>query len=511
MKKNVWIAGMAAILSAGLVWAAPVFTLADERIPDGVSVGAVSLSGLTEEEAEKQIESYVNEKLNQDITLVVNGTEAKSDAQTLGVAWDNRDEVAKAIQGTELKGNLVKRYMKKKDLEVNPVKIELDLSVDQDKVSTFVSEKCGSAVADAVDATITRKGGKFEITPSKEGLAVDMDATKAALNEALNSENTDAIRVEASVTVKKPKVTEEDLATIKDVLGTFSTSFATSGASRSTNLAVGSGKINGHVLMPGEVLSGYECMHPFSLENGYKTATAYENGRSVDSIGGGVCQPSSTLYLACLNANLEIVERYAHRYPPTYIAKGMDATVSWGTLDYKFRNDTDYPIKIVAAYSKGKLTMTLYGTKTDDITVKMTNKVLSSTPWTTVYEDDDTLPAGTEEEKVTPYTGYKVETYRNLYDGNGKLISSTFEASSDYKVRNQVIARGTGKAADVPASGGADIPGGSTDPGTNTEPGTVTDPGTVTEPETPPVTEEPVVPVVVEPEPADPGSEVVNP
>ena len=182
---------------------APVFTLADERIPDGVSVGAVSLSGLTEEEAEKQIESYVNEKLNQDITLVVNGTEAKSDAQTLGVAWDNRDEVAKAIQGTELKGNLVKRYMKKKDLEVNPVKIELDLSVDQDKVSTFVSEKCGSAVADAVDATITRKGGKFEITPSKEGLTVDMDATKAALNDALNSEDTDAIRVEASVTVKK--------------------------------------------------------------------------------------------------------------------------------------------------------------------------------------------------------------------------------------------------------------------------------------------------------------------
>ncbi len=118
MKKNVWIAGVTALLSAGLVWIAPVSTLADERIPDGVSVGAVSLSGLTEAEAEKQIESYVNEKLNQDITLVVNGAEAKSDAKTLGVAWDNQDEVAKAVQGTELKGNLVKRYMKKKDLEV---------------------------------------------------------------------------------------------------------------------------------------------------------------------------------------------------------------------------------------------------------------------------------------------------------------------------------------------------------------------------------------------------------
>lgn len=194
MKKNVWIAGMTAILSAGLVWLAPVFTLADERIPDGVSVGAVSLSGLTEEEAEKQIESYVNEKLNQDITLVVNGTEAKSDAQTLGVAWDNQDEVAEAIQGTELKGNLVKRYMKKKDLEVNPVKIELDLSVDQDKVSSFVSEKCGSAVAGAVDATIIRKDGKFEITPSKEGLTGRYVAIKAALNEALNAKIRMAIR-----------------------------------------------------------------------------------------------------------------------------------------------------------------------------------------------------------------------------------------------------------------------------------------------------------------------------
>ena len=96
-----------------MFWLAPVFTLADERIPDGVSVGAVSLSGLTEEGSRKQIESYVNEKLNRDITLVVNGTEAKSDAQTLGVAWDNQDEVAEAIQGTELKGKPCKAVYEK--------------------------------------------------------------------------------------------------------------------------------------------------------------------------------------------------------------------------------------------------------------------------------------------------------------------------------------------------------------------------------------------------------------
>ena len=448
MKKNVWIAGMTAILSAGLVWLAPVFTLADERIPDGVSVGAVSLSGLTEEEAEKQIESYVNEKLHQDITFVVNGTEAKSDAQTLGVAWDNQDEVAEAIQGTELKGNLVKRYMKKKDLEVNPVKIELDLSVDQDKVSSFVSEKCGSAVAGAVDATITRKDGKFEITPSKEGLAVDMDATKAALNEALNSENTDAIRVEASVTVKKPKVTEEDLATIKDVLGTFSTSFATSGASRSTNLAVGAGKINGHVLTPGEVLSGYECMHPFTLENGYKTATAYENGKSVDSIGGGVCQISTTLYNASLYAELEIVQRQNHSMSVSYVKPSMDAAIAGTYKDLKVKNPYDTPI-YVEGYTKGKtLTFTIYGkeTRPSNRTLAFESETLSTTPSPTQEIQDPSLPAGKRVKVESGHTGLKSKLYKCVYVG-GQLQERTLLNSDTYNASKTVYRVGTGVAA----------------------------------------------------------------
>ncbi len=215
-------------------------------------------------------------------------------------------------------------------------------------------------------------------------------------------------------------------------------------------------------------------------------------------VGGGVCQPSSTLYLATLNSNLEIVERYAHRYVPAYIGKGMDATVSWGGPDYKFRNNTDYPIKIEAVYEKGYLTMNIYGTKTDDITVKMVYEPISSTPFEVVYEDDPTLAPGEERVKVTPYTGYKGRTYRNLYDGNGKLISSTYEATSDYKVRNRVILRGP--VEDVPAIGvlpGQDPtqilpidpnpgtvidPGAVTDPGAAAGPGLATDPGIATDP-----------------------------
>ena len=104
---------------------------------------------------------------------------------------------------------------------------------------------------------------------------IDMEATKEALKAALNSAETEEIHVEAAVIEKQPDVTTEELATIQDVLGTFSTDFSSSGASRSTNLAVGAGKINGHVLMPGEVLSGYECMHPFTVANGLQSSRSY--------------------------------------------------------------------------------------------------------------------------------------------------------------------------------------------------------------------------------------------
>ena len=202
----------------------------------------------------------------------------------------------------------------------------------------------------------------------------------------------------------------------------------------------------------------------------------------VDEIGGGICQTSSTLYLACLRSNLEITERYAHRYVPAYITAGMDATVSWGGPDYKFTNNSLYPIKIVTIYENNYLTVRILGTNVDGTSVKMTNEHLSTTPYETVYEDDPTLAPGTEKVKTTPYTGYKYRTYRNVYDANGKLISSTYEATSDYKSRNKVILRGP---AVEPADGGAQIPTDTTEPTTPVEP---------TEPQDPDVPAEPTEP-----------------
>lgn len=120
-----------------------------------------------------------------------------------------------------------------------------------------------------MDATIHRENGTFVITPSQTGLTVDQNATIKTLNEALAQGLEKPVMIDAAVTVSEPKVTEEMLGTIQDVLGTCSTSFSSSGAARSKNLKVGSGKINGTVLLPGETLSGYGAMAPFTLENGY--------------------------------------------------------------------------------------------------------------------------------------------------------------------------------------------------------------------------------------------------
>ena len=140
-------------------------------------------------------------------------------------------------------------------------------------------------------------------------------------------------------------------------------------STRKNNVKLSGAAVNGTVLNDGDIFDYNQVVGRRTTENGYGPAPSYINGETVDSIGGGICQTSSTLYLASLLANLEIVERYAHRYTPSYITMGMDATVSWGGPEFRFRNNTGYPIRIDVSYENSEITVSIYGTKTDDITV----------------------------------------------------------------------------------------------------------------------------------------------
>ncbi len=291
------------------------------------------------------------------------------------------------------------------------------------------------------------------IVPEEAGADFDVDEAQRLLDAAAPGET-----VTVPAQVELPAVTAEELEQVlfRDVLGEARTHVGGTSARRS-NVKLSAASINEYVMNSGDVFSYNDVVGQRTAARGYQAAPAYVQGETVDEIGGGICQTSSTLYLACLRSNLEITERYAHRYVPAYITAGMDATVSWGGPDYKFTNNSLYPIKIVTIYENNYLTVRILGTNVDGTSVKMTNEHLSTTPYETVYEDDPTLAPGTEKVKTTPYTGYKYRTYRNVYDANGKLISSTYEATSDYKSRNKVILRGP---AVEPADGGAQNPNG---------------------------------------------------
>ncbi len=275
----------------------------------------------------------------------------------------------------------------------------------------------------------------FEITPSVTGLDFQVADAQAALKDADWGSD-----VSVALTVTEPTVSTESLKELlfRDVLGEASSSVSGS-SNRKSNVKLSASVCDGIILLPGEVFSYNNTTGSRTADKGYLPAPSYVGGKSTDEVGGGICQTSSTIYYAALSSNLKIVERHNHMFAVGYVPDGMDATVWYGASDFRFENDTDYPIKIVTEYKNSRLTVQIYGTKTDDLYVKMTNKELSSTAWSTEYKVDPSLPAGTTKTEQTPYRGRVVEAYRNVYDGNGNLVSSTLESKSTYKMRNQII------------------------------------------------------------------------
>lgn len=299
-----------------------------------------------------------------------------------------------------------------------------------------------------------------KVVDGQIGIHLDPEAAQFALDAAAPGER---ILLPAEVTYPALTASELEAVLFRDVLGTATTKVGGTSI-RKNNVKLAGQFCNGVILNDGDIFDYNAVVGKRTTDRGFGAAPAYVNGETVDTIGGGICQVSSTIYYATLLSNLEIVERYAHRYAPSYIDWGMDATVSWGGPEFRFKNNTGYPIRLDVTYANSQITVKVVGTKTDDTYVKMTYDVLSDTPYETEYIDSPDLPWGTQQQKQSPYTGHNVVSYRNIYSGDGKLISSDLEAKSNYKSRNKIILVGTdGK----PASGGTTIPdfGGETDTG----------------------------------------------
>lgn len=268
------------------------------------------------------------------------------------------------------------------------------VGIDFSKIQEEVCQEKQNATLD--------KENNYAVIPSKDGISFDASAAQSSYDACEPGG-----QFEVPLTIDKAEITTEDMNAnlFQAELGSYSTKGGGS-AGRKTNIDLAVKSCNGVILLPGETFSYNDVLGERTADRGYQPAGAYSEGEVVEQLGGGICQVSSTLFAALLQTNLEIVTRSSHSMPVSYLPMGMDAAVSWGGPEFKFKNNLTYPIKISAAYSDGTITFKILGAKADarkiEVEVKKTGEL-------------------------------SAETYRKYYDANGNVTETKRVAKSNYK------------------------------------------------------------------------------
>lgn len=284
----------------------------------------------------------------------------------------------------------------------------------------------------------------FEITPETMGYGFLMSDAVALAENAKPGD-----QITLTLTDLKPQHTKADMEKLlfSDILGSCVSPHVYN-PTRTRNLELASQAINGTILLPGEEFSFNRVVGERTAAKGYGEAGVYVGGRTENQLGGGVCQVASAIYYSCLKADLKITERYEHQYTPTYVPWGMDATIYWGALDYRFINNTPYPIRIEASVHDGAVYINLVGTETRNYTVKLDYSIVDEDPSeeVTLYIHPDMKDYSkfkdykTGETVQTAYDGYTVKTYMYKYDLDGNHIETIWINTSKYDRRDREIA-----------------------------------------------------------------------
>lgn len=418
----------------------------DEYIHSGIFIGDIDVSGMKKEEAQEAVESYVESLKEVPITLnAVGGSQVTVSAGDMGIEWNNKEVLDDAF-ALGKQGNIIKRYKVLRELEHNNKKYEIEFAFDSQTLNTVLTEQCAQYDRAAEDASLRRENGKFVIEGGQTGEKLDVAASVKELQAFLQNDwNKEAAEIDLVVTVDEPMGTREELEKVKDVLGTFTTSYTTSSADRSANVSNGCELINGTTLYPGEEFSAYETVSPFSEENGYHLAGSYLNGMVVESLGGGICQVSTTLYNAVLLSELEVTERHNHSMEVSYVQPSADAAIAESAgKDFRFVNNTDYPIYIEGYTADKHITFTIYGVETRDAghSVSFESEILSETrPDSEAIVSDSSQPIGYVKVQSV-HVGRTAKLWKIVKE-NGEEVSREEVNSSTYKMVPRTATVGT--------------------------------------------------------------------
>lgn len=479
----------------------------NEKIISGVTIEGIEVSGLTKEEAKAKLETVYAEKKEKNIELKYEEFESELNPTLMEVSYDienavneayglgrnqnifvnnynilgtlvgkreiavnmslNEETTKQTIEdiGANLPGILIEPsysieenkliitrgkegiVVKTEDLLTQvkellkdihatentieiPVETRTPQNIDIDKIHNEVYKQ-------AQDAYYTKD--PFTIYPEVEGIDFDVEKAK----EMIAAEVKDEYIIDLIIT--KPKITIDQIGTeaFPDQLSTFTTRYDASDKDRTTNLVLACQKLNGKVIMPGQTFSYNETLGPRTAAAGYKNAKIYESGQVVDGLGGGICQISSTLYNAALMSDMEIVERRNHQFVTSYVKAGRDATVVYGSTDFRFKNTRTYPVKIIASAKSGIATVSIFGIKEADrdYTYTFKTETVSTIPFTTKYVEDSSLASGKEVVKQKGANGLVTKTYMTKLL-NGKVVSTKLLSKDTYSAMQKIVHRG---------------------------------------------------------------------
>ena len=408
------------------------------KIAPRVTAGGLAVGGMTADEAVAALNDQWLSSLPETLTITFAEGEWEAEREELGVQY--KLEVA-AQQAARIgrEGGLLDQ-MKARLNSRRKVNVTVPIDIDEEMLDDAMVELAEMVDRDPVDADIEVSGTDVEVIPGVVGRRLDVEETRAAVTTALADPASRTL--EAVVEMVEPAVTAEDLSHIEVVLAEYSTKYRSYQTDRTHNLGIAAGKLNEHVLHPGETFSFNEVVGQRLATDGYREAPIFISGEVEPSLAGGICQIASTLYNVALLANLDMVERHHHSRPVDYVPTGRDATVYWGIYDLKFRNSLKHPVLLLASVGGGYVTFKILGSAEDNAEVELPREGLTRVSHDTKEIKDPELEEGKKEVEKEGRDGWRVTVYRKS-TRDGELIRDEKLHTDVYAAQTRVVRVGT--------------------------------------------------------------------
>ncbi|WP_026477737.1 VanW family protein [Alkaliphilus transvaalensis] len=439
-KLVLWVSGAILLSFIATLITLGILVLNSNTIYENVYIESIDVSHLTQQDAKLRLESIFEKERER------HHLKMKYEEKIWDVSYDQigfnylYDDAIQEAFNVGRGGNYFNRLGEIYRVRKKPIIIPLKTEYNFEYLEEIVDEINKTIFRAPLSAKIERKNQGFDITNSTKGVEVDEEALKKELRIAIENYQNETVMI--PVQYVEPKVTEDQLAHITDVMGSFSTVFDSQVTGRSTNISLASRSINGTLLMPGEVFSFNDKTGPRGVAEGYQEAPVILNGKLVPGIGGGICQVSTTLYNALVRADLEITKRQNHSLSVAYVPLGHDAAVAYGFLDLQFVNNTQHPIYVESSVAGNRISVNIYGKEFKDYSIKLFSEVVETIEPTVEVKKDPSLYIGDRKTEREAKRGYKVNTYK-IYERNGQEFMKELISKDTYSTVNGLVLEGT--------------------------------------------------------------------